>query len=74
MNMIFSTGQVARMLRIATYRIGYAHASGHLEEPAFRFLHKRCYTDADVRRVAAHFSVAIEDAAVAMTGDDPDEI
>lgn len=64
MNTIFSTGQVARMLSIPTYRIGYAHATGRLEEPAFRFLDKRCYSIADVRRVAAHFGVTIADTTL----------
>jgi DNA-binding transcriptional MerR regulator len=64
MNTIFSTGEVSRMLGIPAYKIGYAHATGRLEEPAFRFLDKRCYSIADVRRVAAHFGVPLEDATV----------
>lgn len=64
MNTIFSTGQLARLLGIPAYKIGYAHATGRLEEPAFRFLDKRCYTAADVRRVAAHFGVTISEATL----------
>ena len=64
MNTIFSTGQVARMLSVPTYRISYAHSTGSLEEPAFRFLDKRCYTAADIRRVAAHFDVTIAEATL----------
>ncbi|MEK6262766.1 MAG: hypothetical protein AABP62_29565 [Planctomycetota bacterium] len=64
MNTILSTGQLARLLGIPSYKIGYAHATGRLDEPAFRFLDKRCYTDADVRRVADHFGVAIDDATL----------
>ena len=63
MNTIFSTGQLARLLGIPAYKIGYAHATGRLEEPAFRFLDKRCYTAADVCRVAAHFGVTISEAS-----------
>jgi len=70
MNTIYSTGQLARLLRIPAYKIGYAHSTGHLEEPAFRFLDKRCYTTADVRRVAAHFEVTIEDTALIAEGDE----
>jgi hypothetical protein len=70
MNTIHSTGQVARMLGIPTYRIGYAHSTGSLEEPAYRFLDKRCYTNADVRRVAAHFGVPIDDTSFLTEGDE----
>lgn len=63
MNTIYSTGQLARLLGIPAYKIGYAHATGRLEEPAFRFLDKRCYTAADVCRVAAHFGVTISEAS-----------
>ena len=65
MTTIFSTGQLARLLGIPAYKIGYAHATGRLEEPAFRFLDKRCYSIADVRRVAAHFGVTIADSMLA---------
>lgn len=64
MHTIYSTGQLARLLGIPAYKIGYAHATGHLEEPAFRFLDKRCYTAADVSRVAAHFGVTVEEATL----------
>lgn len=63
MTTIFSTGQLARLLGIPAYKIGYAHATGRLEEPAFRFLDKRCYTAADVCRVATHFGVTISEAS-----------
>lgn len=68
MTNIFSTGQVARMLAIPTYKICYAHSTGQLAEPVFRFLDKRCYTAADVRRVADHFGLTIEDAALKTAG------
>jgi DNA-binding transcriptional MerR regulator len=64
MNTIFSTGQLARLLGIPAYKIGYAHSTGRIAEPAFRFLDKRCYTAADVIRVAAHFGVTISDATL----------
>ena len=64
MNTIYSTGQLARLLGIPAYKIGYAHATGRLEEPAFRFLDKRCYTAVDVCRVATHFGVTVEEATL----------
>ena len=60
----FSTGQLARLLQIPSYKIGYAHSTGQLAEPNFRFLGKRCYDEFDVRRVAAFFDVPITDAAL----------
>lgn len=64
MNTIFSTGEVSRMLSIPAYKIGYAHSTGRIAEPAFRFLDKRCYTAADVCRVAAHFGVTVAEATL----------
>lgn len=60
MQHIFSTGQVAKKLEIKAYRIGYAHSTGQLAEPAFRFLDKRVYTEEDVQRVAEHFGLELE--------------
>ena len=54
---IYSTGQVARMLGLRPYQLEYAHANAHLAEPAFRFVGKRVYDPADVRRVAVHFGL-----------------
>ena len=65
---IFSTGQVARLINIPTYKIGYAHATGRLAEPAFRFLDKRCYSLADVQRVAHHFNITISEDALKTAG------
>ena len=60
MQQIFSTGQVAKRLGLQAYRIGYAHSTGQLAEPAFRFLDKRVYTEADVHRVAEHFGIDLD--------------
>ena len=57
MNQIFSTGQVAKLLGLQAYRIGYAHSTGQLAEPNYRFLDKRVYSEADVARVAKYFGV-----------------
>ncbi len=61
MQHIFSTGQVARLLGLRPHNIEYAHASQALIEPSFRFLGKRVYCAEDVRRVAEHFGVALDD-------------
>lgn len=68
MNHTFSTGQVAKLLGLQAYRIGYAHATGQLAEPAFRFLDKRVYTEADVRRVAEHFGIDLDGVSVKEVG------
>jgi DNA-binding transcriptional MerR regulator len=61
MTTILSTGQLAKLLGIPAYKIGYAHSTGALAEPDSRFLDKRCYTTADIQRVAAHFHINIDD-------------
>ncbi|MBN9519342.1 hypothetical protein J0H58_12605 [bacterium] len=61
MENIYSTGQVARLLGVRPHQLEYAHASQALAEPAFRFLGKRVYCAADVRRVAAHFRLTLDD-------------
>lgn len=57
MNAIFSTGEVGRLLRIQPYRITYAITSGQLPEASFRFLGKRCFSEADIAKIADHFGV-----------------
>jgi DNA-binding transcriptional MerR regulator len=57
MDQFYSTGQVAKLLGIQVYQIGYAHSTGQLAEPAYRFLQKRVYTETDIRRVAEHFGI-----------------
>ncbi len=64
MPQLFSMGQLARLLDIPAHRIEYAHASGRLGEPSLRFLGKRAYDAADVRRVALHFGVTLDEATL----------
>lgn len=59
MEIIYSTGQIARLLGLPAHRIGYAHSTGRLAEPSFRFLGKRVYTAADLHRVAEYFGVEL---------------
>ncbi len=61
MQQIFSTGQVARLLGLRPYQLEYAHATDQLSEPTFRFLGKRVYVADDVRRVALHFGIILDD-------------
>lgn len=57
MDHIYSIGEVGRMLGVRPYRISYAIDTGQLPEAPFRFLHKRCFTEADVRGIARFFGV-----------------
>jgi hypothetical protein len=57
MDHIFSIGQVGRMLKVQPYRIAYAIETGQLPDAAFHFLHKRCFTEADIQRIAQFFGV-----------------
>lgn len=62
MEQIHSTGQVARLLGIQSYRIAYAINTGQIGEASFRFLGKRCFTNEDIARVAEHFHIQPVDA------------
>ena len=68
MENIYSTGQVARLLGLRPHQLEYAHASQALAEPSFRFLGKRVYCADDVRRVAGHFALALDDALNVIEG------
>jgi DNA-binding transcriptional MerR regulator len=62
MQLIYSTGQVARLLGLRPYQLEYAHASRQLAEPALRFIGKRVYCADDVRRVAEHFRLKLDES------------
>lgn len=57
MNHIYSIGEVGRMLGVRPYRISYAIATGQLPEAPLHFLHKRCFTEADIQGIARFFGV-----------------
>jgi len=57
MERILSTGQVAQLLGIQGYQITYAIKTRQLDEPRFRFLDKRCFTQEDIKRIALHFGI-----------------
>jgi len=52
---------VAQRLRIKSYRIRYAIANGLVEEPAQRIGNQRVFTPQDVKRLAKHFGVALDE-------------
>jgi hypothetical protein len=54
---IYSTGQVARIVGVQGYQIAYAINTRQIAEESFRFLDKRCFTKADIRRIAEHFGM-----------------
>lgn len=68
MDQLFSTGQVARIIGVPSYRIEYAHSNTGLTEPAQRVMNKRLYTLADLRRVAQHFGVELDDNLIVVNG------
>jgi len=68
MDQLFSTGQVARLVGIPSCKIGYAHANNDLAEPAQRVMNKRLYTAADLRRVASHFGVVLDEHLFGVAG------
>ena len=57
MENIYSIGQVGKMLGVQAYKIAYAIETGQLPEATFHFLHKRCFLEEDIRRMADHFGV-----------------
>jgi DNA-binding transcriptional MerR regulator len=59
MEQMHSIGEVSRMLGVQAYRISYAIQVGQLPEASYRFLHKRCFTAADIRGIAQFFGVEI---------------
>ena len=68
MDQLFSTGQVARLIGVPSYRIEYAHSNTGLAEPAQRVMNKRLYTLADLRRVAQHFGIELDESLIAVNG------
>lgn len=59
MDHIYSIGQVGKILGVQPYKIAYAIEVGQLPEAEFYFLHKRCFFQKDIRRMAEHFGVEV---------------
>ena len=69
MENIYSIGQVGKMLGVQAYKIAYAIETGQLPEATFHFLHKRCFLEEDIRRMADHFVVKANIELFAQKGD-----
>ena len=54
-----SMKDVARLVQIKPYRIAYAISVGLIPEPDLRVGNHRVFQSEDVKRVAAHFGVAL---------------
>ena len=59
-NKQLSLGEVAKLLRVKPYRIGYALSSGLVAEPTIRIANKRIFQTADVHRLAHYFGVNLK--------------
>lgn len=68
MDQLFSTGQVARLIGVPSYRIEYAHTHNKLDEPVQRVMNKRLYSLDDLRRVAQHFGIELDESLIAVNG------
>ena len=62
MDKLYSTGEVARLTGIKQHRIVYAITTNRVPEAKYRFLYKRCFDTADLRRIAKHFGVQLPKA------------
>jgi hypothetical protein len=61
----FLLGEAARLLRLKSYQVQYALTTGLVEEPKLRIGGKRVFQADDLHRLAAHFGVALPEAAKA---------
>ncbi len=50
---------VARLLGVKGYQINYALTNGLVPEPTLRISNKRIFREEDVRRLAKHFGVQL---------------
>ena len=58
---LFSLKDVQRVLGVARWRILYLYESGHIAEP-MRVGGHRLFDEQNVREIAKHFGIAIDDA------------
>lgn len=54
---VFSLGQVAQKLGVASFRIVYAITNQLVPDASVRFAGRRVFTEEDVQRIAVHFGV-----------------
>ena len=57
----YSIAEVSRLLGVAEHRVNYAHRTNKVPSPAI-FAGRRMYVQADVDRLAQHFSVDLAKA------------
>ena len=57
----WSLNEVSRLLKVRASRIHYALITGAVEEPRLRIGNRRVFEAADVKRLAVHFHVAIDE-------------
>lgn len=59
---LITMGEAAHFLGIPYWRIVYAHQSGKIPEPTLRIGNSRVYRTADVRRLAEHFNITLNNS------------
>ena len=59
MEKFYALSDIARLLDVQGYRIAYAISTGALPDAEQRIANKRCFSEADVQRIARHFEVEI---------------
>jgi DNA-binding transcriptional MerR regulator len=64
---LYSITDLAKLLGVAEHRIHYAHRCGKLAAPTFMVAGKRVYTESDLKRVAKHFDVDLENTNAGTT-------
>ena len=57
----YSLKDAARVLKLKPYQIDHALAVGSVPEPRLRISNRRVFQREDLKRLAAHFHVAIEE-------------
>lgn len=70
MENMYSTNQVAVMLKIRPHRLVYAISCGEIEDSSGRFLNKRVFTQEDVERIKVYF----EELKGTMKGDEDEKV
>ena len=58
----FSTTEAAAILKLPEHKLRYAFRANHVAKPETVIAGRQLYTHADLRRLAEHFGVELEDA------------
>ncbi len=62
----FSTTEAAAILKLPEHKLRYAFRANHVEKPKTVIAGRQLYTHEDLRRLAEHFGVKLEDAKSGM--------